>query len=65
MPGDYRSGSCYYWKPSPAPGIIAAYAYLPGDKALGVSPWEGHCYPEAFRRLQVSYRQKYLAGQHQ
>ena len=50
---------------SPAPGIIAAYAYLPGDKALGVSPWEGHCYPEAFRRLQASYRQKYLAGQHQ
>ena len=39
--------------------------YLPGDKALGVSPWEGHCYPEAFRRLQASYRQKYLAGQHQ
>ncbi len=23
------------------------YAYLPGDKALGVSPWEGHCYPDA------------------
>ena len=23
---------------SPAPGIIAAYAYLPGHKALGVSP---------------------------
>jgi cephalosporin-C deacetylase len=50
---------------SPAPGIIAAYAYLPSDKALGVSPWEGHCYPEAFRRLQTSYRQKYLVGQQQ
>jgi len=49
---------------SPAPGIIAAYAYLQGDKALGVSPWEGHCYPETFRRLQTSYRQKYLVGQH-
>lgn len=49
---------------SPAPGIIAAYAFVPGDKALGVSPWEGHCYPEAFRRLQASYRQKYLAGLH-
>jgi cephalosporin-C deacetylase len=48
---------------SPAPGIIATYAYLPGDKALGVSPWEGHCYPEAFKRLQASYRQKLLAGQ--
>jgi phosphopantothenoylcysteine decarboxylase/phosphopantothenate--cysteine ligase len=47
---------------SPAPGIIAAYALLPGDKALGVSPWEGHCYPEAFQRLQVSYRRKHLAG---
>jgi cephalosporin-C deacetylase len=45
---------------SPAPGIIAAYAYLPGDKALGVSPWEGHCYPEAFQRLQRLYRDKYL-----
>ncbi len=50
---------------SPAPGIIAAYAYLPGDKALGVSPWEGHCYPDAFRKRQASYRQKYLAGQHE
>jgi cephalosporin-C deacetylase len=48
---------------SPAPGIIATYAYLPGDKALGVSPWEGHCYPEAFKRLQASYRQKYLFGE--
>ena len=34
---------------SPAPGIIATYAYLPGDKALGVSPWEGHCYPKPSR----------------
>ena len=48
---------------SPAPGIIATYACLPGDKALGVSPWEGHCYPEAFKKLQASYRHKYLAGQ--
>jgi cephalosporin-C deacetylase len=47
---------------SPAPGIIAAYALLPGDKALGVSPWEGHCYPDAFKKLQASYRQKYLSG---
>ncbi len=31
--------------------------------ALGVSPWEGHCYPEAFKRLQASYRQKYLFGE--
>ena len=49
---------------SPAPGIIAAYALLTGDKALGVSPWEGHCYPESFKKLQASYRQKYLAGPH-
>ena len=45
---------------SPAPGILAAYAWLPGDKALGVSPWEGHCYPAAFQRLQRTYRDKYL-----
>jgi len=47
---------------SPAPGIIAAYAYLPSDKALGVSPWEGHCYPKPFQDLVVQYRAKYLKG---
>jgi len=45
---------------SPAPGILAAYAWLPGDKALGVSPWEGHCYPASFQRLQRTYRDKYV-----
>jgi len=45
---------------SPAPGIIATYAYLPGDKALGVSPWEGHCYPAAFQRLEKTYGERYL-----
>jgi cephalosporin-C deacetylase-like acetyl esterase len=45
---------------APAPGIIATYAYLPGDKALGVSPWEGHCYPVAFQNLVTQYREKYL-----
>ena len=47
---------------SPAPGIIAAYSYLTGDKALGVSPWEGHCYPKAFQDLQRTYGNKYLKG---
>jgi cephalosporin-C deacetylase len=45
---------------SPSPGIIAAYAYLTTDKALGISPWEGHCYPKPFQDLQKAYRQKYL-----
>jgi cephalosporin-C deacetylase len=48
---------------SPAPGFIAAYACLSGDKALGVSPWEGHCYPQAFQKLEKSYPRKYLAGE--
>jgi cephalosporin-C deacetylase-like acetyl esterase len=45
---------------SPAPGIIAAYAYLSGAKALGVSPWEGHCYPKVYQDLVAQYRAQYL-----
>ena len=47
---------------SPAPGIIAAYAYLSGVKALGVSPWEGHCYPQVFQDLVAQYRTTCLKG---
>ena len=43
-------------------GIIAAYAYLSGVKALGVSPWEGHCYPQVFQDLVAQYRTTCLKG---
>jgi len=47
---------------SPAPGIIAAYAYLPGERAIVASPWEGHCYPPKFQALQKTAWEGFVAG---
>ena len=46
---------------SPAPGIIAAYAYLPGERAIVSSPWEGHCYPPKFQALQNTAWERLVA----
>jgi len=47
---------------SPPPGIIAAYAYLSGERAIVASPWEGHCYPPKFQQLQATAWDKHIAA---
>ena len=44
-------------------GREVSYAYLPGERAIMSSPWEGHCYPPKFQALQKTAWEGFVAGQ--